>query len=65
MTDLPKAEVALILLGNFFAETGTPLAAPVHLGAYRGLHSTRVESAWLSGRALAQMVAQERLASTS
>jgi hypothetical protein len=92
LIDLPKEEVARILLADFFAATGTVLAAPQHLDAHRWLyaqpearkgegplynpdlrigiagdwlHSPRVEGAWLSGRALAQAVLQERLASTS
>ena len=92
LIDLPKDEAAALLLADFFAATGAPPAAPVHLDAHRWLyaqpearkgegpfydpqlqigiagdwlHSPRVEGAWLSGRALAQAVAQERLASTS
>ncbi len=92
LIDLPKDEVAALLLADFFDATGTPPAAPVHLDAHRWLyaqpeprkadgplfdaelqlgiagdwlHSPRVEGAWLSGRALAQAVLQERLASTS
>lgn len=92
LIDLPKDEVAALLLADFFAATGTPPAAPLHLDAHRWLyaqpeahqgegplydpalrigiagdwlHSPRVEGAWLSGRALAQGVLQERLASTS
>lgn len=92
LIDLPKEEVARILLGDFFAATGTAPAAPLHLDAHRWLyaqpearksegplldsrlqigiagdwlHSSRVEGAWLSGRALAEAVLQERLASTS
>lgn len=92
LIDLPKDEVARLLLADFFAATGTAPAAPQHLDAHRWLyaqpearkgvgplfdaglrigiagdwlHSPRVEGAWLSGRALAEAVAQERLASTS
>lgn len=98
LIDLPKDEVARILLADFFTVTvtGAPPTAPQHLDAHRWLyaqpeararvqggegplydpalrigiagdwlHSPRVEGAWLSGRALAQGVAQERLASTS
>lgn len=92
LVDLPKDEVAAILLADFFAATGAPPAATVHLDAHRWLyaqpearegegplydpalrigiasdwlHSPRVEGAWLSGRALADAVRQERLASTS
>jgi predicted NAD/FAD-dependent oxidoreductase len=92
LIDLPKDEVARILLGDFFAATGAPPAAPIHLDAHRWLyaqpearqgegplfdpqlrigiagdwlHSPRVEGAWASGRALAEAVLHERLASTS
>lgn len=92
LIDLPKDEVARLLLADFFAATGTAPAAPQHLDAHRWLyaqpearkgvgplfdaglrigiagdwlHSPRVEGAWLSGQALAEAVAQERLASTS
>ena len=92
LIDVPKDEVARLLLADFFAATGTAPAAPQHLDAHRWLyaqpearkgvgplfdaglrigiagdwlHSPRVEGAWLSGRALAEAVAQERLASTS
>jgi hypothetical protein len=92
LVDLPKDEVAAILLADFFSATGAPPAAPQHLDAHRWLyaqpearklegplydpelrigiagdwlHSPRVEGAWLSGRALAEAVCQERLASTS
>lgn len=90
--DLPKDEVAAILLADFLAATGSAPAAPVHLDAHRWLyalpaalrgegarfdparrlgmagdylHSPRVEGAWLSGRMLAELVCQERVASTS
>lgn len=92
LIDLPKEEVACILLDDFFAATGTAPTMPRHLDAHRWLyaqpearkgegplfdprlqigiagdwlHSPRVEGAWLSGRALAEAVLQERLASTS
>lgn len=92
LIDLPKDEVARILLADFFEATATAPAAPQHLDAHRWLyaqpearkgegplfgaglqlgiagdwlHSPRVEGAWLSGRALADQVLQERLASTS
>jgi predicted NAD/FAD-dependent oxidoreductase len=92
LIDLPKDEVARVLLADFFAATGIAHAAPQHLDAHRWLyaqpearkgdgpqfdaglnigiagdwlHSPRVEGAWLSGRALAEAVRQERLASTS
>jgi len=96
LIDLPKDEVARILLADFVTATGAPPAAPLHLDSHRWLyaqpeararvhggkgplfdaglqigiagdwlHSPRVEGAWLSGRALAQAVRQERLASTS
>jgi predicted NAD/FAD-dependent oxidoreductase len=96
LLDLPKDEVAGVLLADFFTATGASPAVPVHLDAHRWLyaqpearaqvqggesslfdpqlrigiagdwlHSPRVEGAWLSGRALAQAVLQERLANTS
>jgi hypothetical protein len=96
LIDLPKDEVARILLTDFFEATATAPAMPQHLDAHRWLyaqpearaqvqggegplhdferrvgiagdwlHSPRVEGAWLSGRALAAAVLQERLASTS
>ncbi len=92
LIDLPKDEVAPMLLADFFAAIGTAPVEPQHLDAHRWLyaqpeahkgegalfdsdrgvgiagdwlHSPRVEGAWLSGRALAQAVCQERLASTS
>jgi hypothetical protein len=96
LIDLPKEEVAAVLLADFFAAAGAPPTAPIHLDAHRWLyaqpearqeartgaaplydprlrigiagdwlHSPRVEGAWLSGRALADQVLQERLASTS
>jgi len=92
LIDLPKDEVARILLADFFQTTGAPPVAPNHLDAHRWLyaqpevrqgegpvfdaeagigiagdwlHSPRVEGAWLSGRALADQVLHERLASTS
>ncbi|MBB3775608.1 hypothetical protein FHS52_001577 [Erythromicrobium ramosum] len=92
LIDLPKEEVAQILLADFFAATGAASAAPRHLDTHRWLyalpqalsgegarfdaalrigiagdylHSPRVEGAWLSGRALAQALLQERVASTS
>jgi hypothetical protein len=92
LIDLPKDEVARILLGDFFEATGAAPVMPQHLDAHRWLyaqpearkgegplydsrlrigiagdwlHSPRVEGAWLSGRALAEALLQERLASTS
>lgn len=92
LIDLPKDEVAGILLAEFFAATGTVPATVQHLDAHRWLYalpqalagegarfdallgigvagdylySPRVEGAWLSGRALADAVCQERVASTS
>jgi predicted NAD/FAD-dependent oxidoreductase len=83
LVDLPKDEVAPILLADFFAVTGAAPATPVHLDAHRWLyalpearkgegarfdaalrlgiagdwlHSPRVEGAFLSGRALAELV---------
>ena len=92
LIDLPKEEVAQLLLADFLDATGAAPATPQHLDAHRWLyalpqairgegarfdpvlrigiagdylHSPRVEGAWLSGRALAQTVLQERVASTS
>lgn len=92
LIDLPKEEVAQLLLADFLDATGAAPATPQHLDAHRWLyalpqaiggegarfdpvlrigiagdylHSPRVEGAWLSGRALAQAVLQERVASTS
>jgi predicted NAD/FAD-dependent oxidoreductase len=92
LLDLPKDDVAGILLADFFAAAGIALVAPLHCDAHRWLyalpearkgtgacydaglgigiagdwlHSPQVEGAWLSGRALAETVAQERVASTS
>lgn len=92
LIDLPRDDVAGILLADFFAAAGIVPATPVHCDAHRWLyalpqarkgegaryhpdlgigiagdwlHSPRVEGAWLSGRALAAAVAQERVASTS
>jgi predicted NAD/FAD-dependent oxidoreductase len=104
MLDVPKEEVARLLLADFFALTGQSPAEPLHLDAHRWLyaqpearkragsldnppeagmldvplydaklqigiagdwlHSPRVEGAWQTGRALAEAVCQERLAST-
>lgn len=92
LIELPKEDVAKILLADFFAATGAAPSEPLHLDAHRWLyalpqaiegegarfdpvlrlgiagdylHSPRVEGAWLSGRALADAVLYERLASTS
>jgi renalase len=92
LIDLPKEEVAQLLLADFFAACPAAPVTPQHLDAHRWLyalpqairgegarfdpalrigiagdylHSPRVEGAWLSGRALAQTVSQERVASTS
>lgn len=92
LIELPKDDVAQILLADFFAATVVAPLAPEHLDAHRWLyalpaalrgegarfnpalrlglagdylHSPRVEGAWLSGRALADAVLQERVASTS
>ncbi|HSF11478.1 MAG TPA: FAD-dependent oxidoreductase [Erythrobacter sp.] len=92
LIDLPKEDVAQILLAEFFAATGVASTTPTHCDAHRWLyalpqairgegarfdpalrlgiagdylHSPRVEGAWLSGRALAEAVLYERVASTS
>jgi len=39
LIDLPKEEAAVILLGDFFAQTQTQPAAPIHLTAHRWLYS--------------------------
>uniref|UniRef100_UPI00345B9D65 NAD(P)/FAD-dependent oxidoreductase n=1 Tax=uncultured Erythrobacter sp. TaxID=263913 RepID=UPI00345B9D65 len=39
LIDLPKDEVAAILLADFFAQTGTKPAEPVHLEAHRWLYA--------------------------
>jgi predicted NAD/FAD-dependent oxidoreductase len=55
-----------------YALPDTPKSRGPRFDPHRGigiagdwLHSPRVEGAWLSGRALAEAVLQERLASTS
>jgi predicted NAD/FAD-dependent oxidoreductase len=39
LIDLPKDEVARVLLADFFAATGTAPAAPLHLDAHRWLYA--------------------------
>jgi hypothetical protein len=39
LIDLAKEEVAAVLLADFFAATGAPPAAPVHLDAHRWLYA--------------------------
>jgi len=83
LLNLPKEEVASILLSDFFTQTGIAAINPIHIAAHRWLyampaslrddpayfdstaqigiagdylHSPRVEGAWMSGTALADLV---------